>query len=81
MGGVKLKPPLPAVSHMRVNNTSPSKKAGGLRFHCAIPGCQGLLASGANLWEHVAEHNAQAALWGDAEARAAETEARRLANT
>ena len=47
------------------------------RFHCAIPDCHGLLASGANLWEHVAEHNAQAALRRDAEARAAEAAARR----
>ena len=52
-----------------------------VRFHCAIPGCHGLLASGANLWGHVAEHEAHAALRRDAEARAAETEARRLANT
>jgi hypothetical protein len=31
------------------------------RFHCSIPGCDGLLASGENLWEHVAAHNARAA--------------------
>ena len=39
-----------------------TKKAGGLRFHCAIPGCQGVVPSGANLWEHALEHEAQAGL-------------------
>ena len=42
-----------------------------LRFHCAIPSCQGVVPSGANLWEHALEHNAQATQRREAEARAA----------
>ena len=50
-----------------------------MTFTCAL--CPASHKDLKDFWEHVAEHNAQAALRRDDEARAAETEARRQANT